>query len=151
VAERTYTAEEKAEAQEIMLDLYSRRYKIHEILRQMWVNHGSDVGEVTLQAWLKEAIRKQELPDPAFALRRDLLLVDSAIAALIPKVMDGVPSAHLALSRWMDRRAKWLGLDAPEKIEAIIRNVHTGPIDEEIRELTERLGFNQPPKELPSS
>jgi|SRR5687768_15976399 len=136
--------EDKQAIQERMLELYAQRVRKQDIYAQVRQEY-PEVGQTALDYWLKDAIRKQDLPDPAFALRRDLLLVDAAIAALIPGVLKGQASAHVALERWMNRRAKYLGLDAPDKLEAIIRNVHTGPIDEEIRELSERLGLNVPP------
>lgn len=140
---RNFTPEEKEEAQELILELYSRRLSRKEMQQEL-AKQGHHLALPTIHMWLQEAIRKQEIPDPGYALRRDLLLVDKAIAALMPSVAKGTPSAHLALARWMDRRAKWLGLDAPDKLEAIISDTHTGSIDAEIRVLTERLGL-QPP------
>lgn len=144
---RRYTAEEKEEVQELLLDLHSRRYKRDEMrdeVNKKFPDYG--LSRTTCLDWLNDAIQKQQLPDPAFALKRDILLVDACIEALIPKVLAGNAQAHMALERWMNRRAKWLGLDAPEKLEAIIKQVHTGPIEEEIRVLSERLGL--PPRML---
>lgn len=136
-------AEVKADVQERLLDLYAQRMRKRDIYVEVQKEY-PEIGASALDHWLKEAIRKQELPDPAFALRRDLLLVDAAIAALIPGVLKGQASAHIALERWMNRRAKYLGLDAPDKLEAIIHNLHTGTIDDEIRELSEKLGLRVP-------
>lgn len=70
-------------------------------------------------AAVDSAIRRM-LEEPAAAvLKLELARLDKMLFALWPEVLRGSPQHVAAALRVMDRRAKYLGLDAPTKIDIV--------------------------------
>ena len=145
-----YSDAEKELYKEDIYDLWCQRYTMLEISEKIGLNR------TTCTKWLREAQEERRNIDPMVQMQRDLRLAELAIRALIPKVLEGANAAHRTLIMWMERRARYLGLDAPEELRMTIG--HNGSIEAEISELARSLGINIPlpgfteaPKELPAA
>lgn len=133
---RRYTEEEKALIKAQLLEDYAARYPLTKIAERNCLNRQ------TVSRWLNEALSELKDPDPGRERHKDLILVDQAIRALIPGVVEGKPSSHMALNRWLERRARYLGLDEPEKLD--LGGSFTGTIEEEVVALCQKLGIEHP-------
>lgn len=130
---RSYSEAEKEVHKQTILEMYAQRATISTIAFTIGVSRP------TVNNWLEEAIREIKDPDPSAERKKDLVLIDSSIRALVPKVLKGNVPAHMAMNRWLERRAKCLGLDQPDKLE--LGTNFTGSIEEEVSALLEKLGF----------
>lgn len=128
-----YTPEQREAHKQLILEMYAQRAPISTISAALGLSRGTTI------EWLEEAIREIKDPNPSEERKKDLILIDSSIRALIPKVKAGNVPAHMALNRWLERRAKCLGLDQPDKLDLGVG--FTGSIEEEVSALLEKLGI----------
>lgn len=129
-----YSEEQREAFKEKILEQYAARTSLRNIATNLGLHYD------TVKSWLSEAIEEVKTPDPAKERQKDLLLVDQAIRALIPEVLNGKASAHMALNRWLERRARYLGLDEPEKLD--LNTSFNGSIEDEVKELLAKLGLS---------
>ena len=106
-----------------------------------WQTIADKLGYATRGAAQKDVARAlqvatQELLASAAELRdRDLLTLAAMQTAFMPLAMDGDDKAARVILRIMERRARYMGLDAAKTI----KHVMTSELDERIEDLTNRM------------
>lgn len=103
---------------------------------------------VLMKKELAEVAReRRELAE--YQIDTELEAVNFALAGLAPKVKKGDPMAAQAFFRGLERRAKLLGLDAPEKHHHThdVRKLSDAELDAEINRLSGGAGAPAPSPE----
>ena len=107
-------AHESAERRQKALELRKNGYDYRTIAKAL--NTTVKTAYLDVQKCLAE-IRANTHETAEDVLELELKRLDIAQAALMPKVRDGDPRAIDTLMRVQERRAKYLGLDAANKLE----------------------------------
>lgn len=114
------------------LDLRKRGFSYRDIGEKLGVSHGQAYNDV-----MKELSRLAKERDGSLEELRQLELerLDGLITALEPMARVGDTAAVNAYLKVMERRAKYLGLDAPDKFEDV-----TKMTDEQLEQLVKGKG-----------
>jgi hypothetical protein len=132
---KLYTEEEREAGRATLYEMWAQRATLTQMADTLGINMS------TAKRWLDRAIaERQTMRSVADEMRRDLELSEIAIRALMPKMLRGEPIAHRALISWLERRAKYLGLDKPEELNFNLSG-STGPVEEELKMLLQQLGL----------
>jgi len=107
-------AHESAERRQKALELRKNGYDYRTIAKAL--NTTVKTAYLDVQKCLEE-IRANTHETAEDVLELELKRLDIAQAALMPRVRDGDPRAIDTLMRVQERRAKYLGLDAANKLE----------------------------------
>lgn len=113
-------AHESAERRQKALELRKNGYDYRTIAKAL--NTTVKTAYLDVQKCLAE-IRANTHETAEDVLELELKRLDIAQAALMPKVRDGDPRAIDTLMRVQERRAKYLGLDAANKLEITGRGI----------------------------
>ena len=131
-----------------------RRARILELRRQRWTwpEIGRDVGISPQRAFQLYQKALVEIPTPHLEEHRaeELVLIDDAINNLIGIAKDAKVTPHARIEAWnsvrgwAERKAKLLGLDAPDRVEVIT-------IDQIDRELARLAALIPDGSEVPAA
>lgn len=110
--------------------LLKARYSYRQMARELGVSKSQIAKDVKtlFERWREEGMRNIDRQ-----VAMDLKTIDEAMQRLYPNLQSGDPEAIRTMLKCMERRAKLLGLDAPERRE--ISGPGGGPIP--VQDMTE--------------
>lgn len=140
---------QKLEEARFAIDMHVMSYPQTEIAKAMTLHFGRHFSQPVVSRRIREACDTYLLPDLEALKRVELARLDALYERLVPRLQDGVPAAVQQALAIMDRRSRYLGLDAVVKTEVAV-SVQVGvSVSEELSQLSEALGLAwEAPKEL---
>jgi hypothetical protein len=98
---------------------------------------GTPFNHQTMHNWVKGYYKNYKVQEIDEARTQDLNLIDIQIANLLPLCKDGNAAAHTAMQGWLKLRSRYMGLEAPQKIQ------HSGsvstPFDDNVANLLDQM------------
>lgn len=126
-----FTATERAEIRARVFELHAQRKSMKEIAEEL------DISPETVRQTIIRTYRESSAPVIEHERKRDIELIEQAIAVTWPRVKAGTHGAVSDLEKLLARRARYLGLDAPQQVEATV--TQTTQLDISISELLSQM------------
>lgn len=125
------TATERAEITAKVFERHAQRVSMAKIAEEL------DISHETVRQIIIRTYREASAPVIEHERKRDIELIEQAIAVTWPRVKSGTHGAISDLEKLLNRRAKYLGLDAPTQVEASV--TQSTPLDNSIAELLSQM------------